>query len=104
MCIRKRSGVWKRKILQIIDLSFMPWRVPLFLHRYLSDLVKLSCKQKVLQICFSKVTLVLFHHSEEPKSMTFQYTCTLIHVPFTFCKHWRCCSYYAQSQSASEFL
>lgn len=54
----------EKKILQIIDLSFMPWRVPLFLHRYLSNLVKLSCKQKVLQMRFSKVTLVLFHSSE----------------------------------------
>lgn len=61
----------------------MPWRVPLFLHRYLSDLVKLSCKQKVLQMCFSKVTLVLFHHSEKPKTVTFRYTYTPVHIPFT---------------------
>lgn len=51
----------------------MPWRVPLFLHRCLSDLVKLSCKQKVLQMRFSKVTLVLFHSSEKLKTMTFRY-------------------------------
>lgn len=93
----------EKKILQIIDLSFMPWRVPLFLHRYLSDLVKLSCKQKVLQMCFSKVTLVLFHHSEKPKTVTFRYTYTPVHIPFTFYRHWHCCSYYAQSKSASEF-
>lgn len=61
---QKKVWCMEKKILQIIDLSFMPWRVPLFLHRYLSDLVKLSCKQKVLQMCFSKVTLVLFHSSE----------------------------------------
>lgn len=93
----------EKKILQIIDMSFMPWRVPLFLHRYLSNLVKLSCKQKVLQMRFSKVTLVLFHRSKKPKTVTFRYTCTPIHIPFTFCRHWHCCSYYAQSKSASEF-
>lgn len=52
----------------------MPWRVPLFLHKYLSNLVKLSCKQKILQMHFSKVTLVLFHSSEKLKTMTFWYS------------------------------